>query len=238
MSNWEARNEGHALRLLVGDHFGDRPEDGLEAIRSAKKQRAAWLCRKMGLDKESVVLEIGSGMGLTSKHVAAEVQHLYCSDISTSFLEIARKECAGIPNIDFVKIEKEPAVFDFRDEFFDAIFADAVFIHLNLYDIYWYFAEFQRLAKKGGRVFIDIMNASRMDASKFSQMAELYRKDRNSLKRLLCWNSVDAVVTIASTFGFRLESNGSGRGLLRGANANLRWGRLRAPTANLLFSKR
>lgn len=109
MSDWEARSDRHAVRLLVGDHFGDRPEVNLYMIRSAKKERAARLCRLMGCDKESVVLEIGSGMGFTSKYVAEEVKHLYCSDISASFLDFAEKECAGVPNTEFVRIEKEPA---------------------------------------------------------------------------------------------------------------------------------
>ncbi len=180
----------------------------------------------MGCNKEAVVLEIGSGMGFTSKYVAQEVKHLYCSDISASFLEFARKECSGIPNIEFVRIEKEPATFSFQDETFDIVFADAVFIHLNLYDIFWYFSEFQRLAKKRGKVFINIKNASRIDTNQLSRMANFYQRDRDSLKRLLCWNSVDAVVTVASNFGFKLESKGRMWGLIQRANLDL------------LFSKR
>ena len=226
MSKWEARDAKHLAALLAGDHFGDHPEDNLDKIRAEKKNRADDLCKKMGCTKESIVLEIGSGMGFTSKYVAENVKHLYCSDISTSFLDTARKECAGVKNIDFIKIEHEPATFAFENEFFDMIFADAVFIHLNLYDIYWYFSEFQRLAKKRGKVFINVMNGSKIDPQKLSQMADFYRKDTDSLKRLLCWNSMDAVLTVASTFGFKLESRGKLGGLVQRASVDL------------LFSKR
>lgn len=226
MSNWEAQDEKHALRLLVGDYFGDKPEENLDVIRDAKKHRAAYLCKRMGCHKDAIVLEIGSGMGFTSKHIAKNVKKLYCSDISSSFLEVARKECAEIPNIDFVKIESEPASFSFEDRFFDIIFADAVFIHLNLFDIYWYFSEFQRLLKNGGKVFFNIKNASKIDMEKFNQMAGFYRKDRDSLKRLLCWNSVDAVVSLASHFGFRLKSKGR------------LWGLIQRASVDLLFEKR
>jgi len=102
-------------------------------------------------------------MGFTSKYVAETVKDLYCSDISASFLEFAKKECSGIPNIKFSRIESEPANFSFPDESFDIVFADAVFIHLNLYDIYWYFSEFQRLVKRRGKVFINVKNASKID---------------------------------------------------------------------------
>ena len=221
MSKWEAQDEKYALQLLVGDYFGDRPEDKLDVIRSAKKNRAAYLCKKMGCDKESVALEIGSGMGFTSKHVAEEVKHLYCCDISASLLNLAKKECSGISNIEFIKIEKEPATFSFQDEFFDFIYADAVFIHLNLYDIFWYFSEFQRLVKRRGKVFINVKNASNIDTKVLTRMADFYREDRDSLKTLLCWNSVDAVVTVAANFGFKLASRGRLWGLYQGASVDL-----------------
>lgn len=227
MREWEACDEGDLAQLLVGDYYGDHPRDKLDAIRASKKNRAARLCRMLGCHGESVVLEVGSGMGFTSKHVAGVVKRLYCCDISTSFLNAARKECSGVTNIQFFEIDDEkrqllPGV----DESFDAIFADAVFIHLNLYDIFWYFSEFQRLAKPRGKVFVNVLNASNIDAAKFSEMAAYYRRRRASLDTLLCWNSIAAVVTIAARFGFAL----TWRGLL----SRLRSGR----TVNLLFVKR
>jgi ubiquinone/menaquinone biosynthesis C-methylase UbiE len=226
MTDWEAPDPGQLARLLAGDHYGERPEDILDEIRARKKAKAAYLCRKMGCRPESIVLEVGSGMGLTSKHVAGQVKHLYCSDVSASFLEAARKECAGVPNIDFIRIG-DPPVFDFEDEFFDIVFADAVFIHLNLYDIYWYFSEFQRLVRRRGKVFINIMNGAAIDARKLSQMADFYRKRKANLPRLLCWNSTEAVVTVASRFGFDLK-----------ARSRRWWPRQGGATIDLLFSKR
>jgi ubiquinone/menaquinone biosynthesis C-methylase UbiE len=225
MNDWEARDIRHAAQLLVGDYYGERPEEKLDMIRGEKEKRAAYLCKKLSCNKSSVALEIGSGMGLTSKPFAKAVKQLYCSDISESFLALARKECAGIANIEFVHIRSEPASFEFPDEFFDVIFSDAVFIHLNLYDIFWYFSEFQRLAKRRGRVFINIRNAARMDMNSFAQMAGFYRQNPATLKTLLCWNSLDAVIKIAANFGFRLQSAGRFRGLYKG------------PTVDLLFDK-
>lgn len=202
MSKWEAKDSRQLSQLLVGDYYGERPEQKLAAIRTAKQNRAAQLCKKLGCNRESVVLEVGSGMGLASKHIARRVKALHCCDISESFLAIAKKECTGIDNIEFHKIEH--AVLPFPDAFFDIIFADAVFIHLNLYDIFWYFTEFQRLAKKGAKVHINVSDGSKMDMDKLSEMAGYYRKDRASLDRLLCWNSVPAVISVGSRFGFKL----------------------------------
>ena len=221
MSDWESEDKKQALQLLVGEYFGDCPEERLDEIRAAKKKRARRLCKKLGCHKESVVLEIGSGMGLTSKHVARRVKQLICSDISTSFLELAKKECADVQNIEFVKIEEEPAQFSFPDESFDMIFSDAVFIHLNLYDIFWYFSEFQRLIKRRGKVLINVMDSSKIETPLFDQMAEFYRQDRNNLKTLIYWNSVEAVIGIASRFGFKLKSKGRMWGLVKPANLDL-----------------
>jgi ubiquinone/menaquinone biosynthesis C-methylase UbiE len=221
MSNWEADDVRHAAQLLFGEYYGDRPEKRFDEIRGIKKKRAAQLCRRLRCNKESVVLEIGSGMGFTSKWIAQEVKHLYCNDISASFLELARKECGGIPNIEFARIDKQPAAFAYPDEFFDIILADAVFIHLNLYDIYWYFSEFERLAKKNGKVFINIRNASKIDMRILEQMAGYYRDDRDSLKMLLCWNTVAAVASIAKHFGFSVVSKGRLWGLYQGKAVDL-----------------
>lgn len=227
MSNWESSDARQLVEMLVGDHFGDDPEHKLEMIRQAKRQRAQNLCRRIGWHGESVVLEVGSGMGLTSRHVAAMVKKLYCSDISASFLDIARRECEGIDNVEFVWIEREPAEFAFEDGFFDVVFSDAVFIHLNIYDIYWYFAEFGRLLKPGGKAFINIMNASNIELAKLTQMAGFYRKNVADLKRLLSWHSLDAVRTIATNFGFKLQSKGDRLPRLR-----------QPPSVDLLFVRR
>lgn len=221
MSNWEAQDVKRAMQLLVGDYYGDRPEEKLELIRESKKVRAAYLCQKLGCDKDSVALEIGSGMGFTSKHIARQVKQLFCCDVSASFLDLAQKECVNVPNITFNHIDKQPAELPFSDAMFDMIFSDAVFIHLNLYDIWWYFSEFERVAKSNAKVFINIKNADKIETDKFSQMAEYYRKNRNSLPRLLCWNSVQAVIDIARHFGFRLVSKGKLGGFIQKESTEL-----------------
>jgi len=58
MSDWEATDVQRAMQLLVGDYYGDRPEEKLDLIRDSKRDRAAYLCRKLGCNKESIVLEI------------------------------------------------------------------------------------------------------------------------------------------------------------------------------------
>lgn len=136
------------------------------------------------------------------------VKRLYCCDISKSYLKFAKKECAGIENISFHKIKS--AHIDFLPpESVDAVFAHAVFIHLNLFDIFWYFHEFKRIVRAGGRVWLDIADTETLDPAYnqfFLQMAERYRKAPDRIAKLKQWNSCTAVVKIAEDAGFQLTA--------------------------------
>ena len=208
MKPWEAKDEHNLFELLAGDWYGENPEQRLEVLRADKEERAKYFFNQLGLNAESIVLEIGSGGGFTTKHVAKGIKQLHCCDISGSFLEYAKRECDGINNIFFYKIVDPPRL-PIQNLLFDAVFADAVFIHLNLYDIYWYFSEFDKVVKPGGVVWINIMDDSAIDRIKLEEMAEYYNRDKNSLQMLLCWNSVRAVVEVARYFGFSLISKHS-----------------------------
>lgn len=205
MKAWEANNDHHLFELLVGDWYGENPEKKLNLLREDKEKRAQFLIKELALNNQSIALEIGSGVGFTSKHIAKAVKELHCCDISASFLDYAKRECEGIQNISFYNLEN-PQDLPFESPRFDVIFADAVFIHLNLYDIYLYFDRFKKIVKSGGTVWFNIMNENKIDVEKLKEMAQFYRDDSNSLKMLLCWNSASAVIEVASYFGFSVVS--------------------------------
>lgn len=153
MNNWEAKDEKELFELLVGDWFGKNPTEALAAIRNDKLVRSQYIIGELGLNDQSTVLEVGSGAGFTSKFIAQQVLHLRCYDISESFLDFAKRECSDVKNISFHKLDRNWVIPE-QDETFDAIFSDAVFIHLNLFDIYWYLLEFARILKKRWRGFL------------------------------------------------------------------------------------
>lgn len=203
---WEAETDKHLFELLAGDWYGDNPTEKIDLIRKDKVDRAKFLCQDLRLRSDEVVLEIGSGIGFAARHIASTVRQLCCCDISESFLAYAKRECRDVPNISFHKIANPP-VLPFAPAFFDAVVSDAVFIHLNLYDIYWYFSEFGKVVKPGGRVWINLMDDATMVRDKVAENAELYRKDPTALKVMLCWNSIPAVIKVASYFGFSLTKH-------------------------------
>lgn len=201
--SWEANTDHELFELLAGDWYGENPTEKIDLIRKDKVDRAKFLCQDLQLRSDAVVLEIGSGIGFSSKHIASTVGQLCCCDISESFLAYARRECRDVPNISFHKIDSPP-MLPFAPSFFDAVVSDAVFIHLNLYDIYWYFSEFGRVVKPGGKVWINVMDDASIVKEKLVENAQLYQKNKASLKILLCWNSIPAVIAVASYFGFSL----------------------------------
>jgi ubiquinone/menaquinone biosynthesis C-methylase UbiE len=87
----------------------------------------------------------------------------------------------------------------------------AVFIHLNLYDIYLYFEEFNRILRPGGKALIDFANQNRLFSrlpnrgqdKQFLSHAGFYRDDPNSLASLVQWNSARGIKGVARRAGFK-----------------------------------
>jgi ubiquinone/menaquinone biosynthesis C-methylase UbiE len=86
----------------------------------------------MKLSGSETVLEIGSGTGALSRHIAEDLQrgggHLTCVDTSAALVQVARKRLRGFANIDF-RIG-DLAEVDIEDGAFDA-----AVIHLMLHDV-------------------------------------------------------------------------------------------------------
>jgi len=154
------------------------------------------------------VLEIGSGIGFMSSFVAPRVEHLHCCDISESFLDSARQECAPFSNVSFHHIS--PAQFPFlKDGSIDKAFANNVFIHFNLFDIYLYLEELARVLKPGGQIWLDIASTENLRPSNlpplFLEMLELYRQSPQGIGNLVQWNSTETVGRLSKHFGFSVK---------------------------------
>lgn len=206
MKMWEFDTKESMLNLLIGKSFGNDPAKRMEEIRIAKIERATSIFTLLELNSDAVVIEIGSGSGVMANWMAPKVKYLHCCDISKSFLEVAREECQNSDNVFFHLVQTRK--LDFAGEgTIDAVFSNNVFIHLNLYDIFIYFREFQRIVKTGGKVWFDITNSDIL-ADKipeyFYEMLGYY--ETNSLfamSSLLRFNSPVAIVGIARHFGFK-----------------------------------
>ena len=155
------------------------------------------------LDKKHTVLELGSGSGIIAKVIAPKIRHLHCADISESFLREAQRLCKKNSNISYHRIT--PGNFDFLDaKSLDAVYAVDVFVMFNLYEIFNYLKELHRVLIPGGMICFNIADSRFFKKGPppiFLRFLETYRKNKG-LGDFIQWNSIDAVVAIASHIGY------------------------------------
>jgi SAM-dependent methyltransferase len=209
---WEREGLRAHLICLVGHEFGERPERRLEEIRADKARMAELLIEQARLQPDSRVIEIGSGMGFISAHLASRVGHLHCTDVSSSFLGYARQACAGHRNVSFHQLHDSSLSFC-RDAGVDAVVSHAVFLHLDLFAIYWYLAEASRVLRSGGVMLFEINSLAALDLEheyRFHNMARQARGAPPSLRtELMLWNCPETVRKMAYHHGLVGDPLGS-----------------------------
>ena len=198
------------LVSLIGDRFGERPDEHLDEIREERARYAAKFIRLAGIGPSDHVLELGSGCGFGTSALAARACEVIACDISPAYLEFASNECSTLDNVKFLKITSRD-LSAIENHSIDVVVSMAVFIHLNLYDIHLYFREFRRVLKPGGRVAIDFADMNRLFSRAsigsqdqlFLSHAEFYRKDPTAISGLMQWNSAPGIKGIARNAGLR-----------------------------------
>ena len=140
------------MEKLEFDDEGSRLVDEFNASAGAKARRARILYA-LGLTSGYRVLDVGSGPG----HQAFEMSSVVGSsgrvdgvDPADSAIEIARRRCADLTNVNFQL--GEATKLPFGDAIFDAAMSSQVFEYLE--DVPGALAEMFRILKSGGRVLI------------------------------------------------------------------------------------
>jgi SAM-dependent methyltransferase len=208
------------LIALVGYDFGREPEGRIPEIRESRKSYSNYIGDQIALTSSDVVVDLGSGCGFGTYWFAKRAGFVHACDVSPAYLSFARRECAALPNVSFHQIESRN-LSPLKNHSIDALCSMSVFIHLNLYDIYWYFQEFQRVVKVNGRVWIDFADAESLDLATpnrngqlFIQHAEQYAANPDGLTGYMFWNSGAAIIGIARHFGFDCKVHRVGGELL------------------------
>ncbi len=213
LDNADFRN---MLISLIGYRFGDRPEERLEEIRQERSDYALRFLKMAAVGSADTVLELGSGCGFGTAAIAAKVGRVIACDISPAYLEYARRECSGVSNVSFREISSRD-LSGIEENSIDTVVSVSVFIHLNLYDVYQYFLEFQRILKPRGRVIFDFADMNRLFGSfrshgnneLFRDHAKFYADDPSALPALVQWNSARGISGVAKAAGFkRLKKRG------------------------------
>ncbi len=225
-------DERQLLLALVGNTFGDQPQQHVKVIRASRSRFARKFVRMAAIKKTDTVMEIGSGCGFGTRLLAEKAARVLACDISPAYLAYAEKECAKLANIEFSRIHSR-SLASFEDSSIDAVVSISVFIHLNLYDMYWYFREIVRVLKAGGRLCFDFADSDKLfrpdmlrpknshaRATFFTEQAEHYLGDPKQLFQLMQWNSMHGIVNVAENCGLRYVRRRGDRLLLKKQSAD------------------
>src|SRR5262245_54137142 len=188
------------LIALIGNDFGAEPETRIPEIRESRKSYSNYIADQVGVTPSDVMVDLGSGCGFGTYWFAKRARFVHACDITPAYLSFAQRECSDIPNIAFHHI-KSGDLSELATDSIDVVCSMSVFIHLNLYDIYWYFQELQRVTKSAARVWIDYADSESLDLATpntngkyFLQHAERYRESPTALSGYMNWNSGTAVI--------------------------------------------
>lgn len=200
-NTWESSNIDELLSLLVGQEYGPNPREQLEHIMTNKRHEAQNIQKYLDLGTDDRVLDLGSGCGFMTNHLAGLVASIQCADISKSFLDYARRVNEQHTNVSYHHIP-------FADlsvvSPVTAIYSVAVFIHFNLYDCYLYLKQCYNCLESQGRMLFDILNDSHVDVGspRWQRHSDRYVKDKLNIFTNVHYNNPESIRRMTQQIGF------------------------------------
>jgi SAM-dependent methyltransferase len=102
---------------------------------------------------ESVVLDVGCGLGRIERHLAAHCRHVYAVDVSDVMIAKARQWCAEIPNLTFV-VHDAARLDRLAAGPFDFAWSFLVLQHMEYEDAFLMLSALSTLLKPGARAYL------------------------------------------------------------------------------------
>lgn len=114
------------------------------------------LVREIGLTGDEIVMDFGSGSGMTSRYIAEGLSkgdgHLTCVDISRIWIEVAKKRTKSFSNVDYRV--GEISSLDIDDKSYDMVVVSFVLHDVEEQKRSVIVNELVRRLKPGGRIVI------------------------------------------------------------------------------------
>jgi SAM-dependent methyltransferase len=189
-------------------------EDGLlklaghatrEEFERDRQQHAGEIVKFCSITRDKRGFEIGSGDGTVARLLAPLCLSLDCNDISASFLEKARANCAEHTNLCFHRIE-DKYLDHLPAESYDFGFSLHVFIHFNPYDVFNYLLAVKRILKPGGIFYFDACTLGEQTMPVFREHAQMYATSPETVRGLLNYNHPDTLRKIIQEAGLKMSN--------------------------------
>jgi len=148
-ADWDARAKACAKEYVLTG-YGDKPDEAF--WRSADGLWEAW---KGYMGPDSVVVDLGAGIGRVSLEIAPRVKRLYAVDVSAEMLRQARERLDGLDNVVFYEndgysLERIPT------RSVDFVYSMLVLHHAPESALRANLREVARVLKPGGRFWFTI----------------------------------------------------------------------------------
>lgn len=206
-NNWDSSDELNLLDLYIGRDYSVYGGNSLDLIKKQKIIEAESIRNYLDLTKDDIVMDLGPGFGYIAEGIAPHVKRLLCVDISKSFLDKSKQELYAHKNVTFHHI-KYGNFKMFRAVKVNAIYAMAVMIHFNVYDIYIYLKELYDCLDSSGKILFDFLEIEefKLDNDEkikfFRRHAEYYSQDRQRIVELVHYNHFDTIKQLAENIGY------------------------------------
>jgi ubiquinone/menaquinone biosynthesis C-methylase UbiE len=199
---WEHRTRRQMQEALAGGA-------GREWYLDNRVDLARELRRILAVEEAARGFEIGSGEGVMARELAPHCAALDCTDISRTFLKLARATCRDVANVRFHHIRSD--YLDFLPAAsYDFGYSVNVFIHLSEYDVYHYLRSVERLLKPGGRFYFTEAAVADNTWELFRAFADRYRRRRVVTPGFMRWHGLDLVRGLILRAGLEIDEDAIG----------------------------
>lgn len=202
---WNSNSKDELFKLCVGQTYGVNPVDNLSLIKENKGHEAYNLNKILNFNTTHKVVDLGSGCGFIAAKIAPLVDRLYCLDIDENFLNYCKEENQNLTNVHYALI-KYGDLSILNDKQIDIIYATAVFIHFNLYDLVIYLEQCYKYLSVNGKLLFNFLNSKmlKIDNTTFQRHTKRYMDDPVNLFTNVYYNHPDTVKSVAKQIGFSI----------------------------------